>query len=314
MSIFKRCAGFDPLLFKKKQFQMNNFKSLLYSCISACLIIFSINICNAQTSDFDGTDGLGLVLVNGSTLTGATGLNPVGSNWGNPNNGFVANDEVATVTTTAVMTTNPSTFMVDIQAIGTSTNGADGSDEIFIDISIDGGSNFTNIVEVNGNNNARWSYIGGNAVSTDYSTPIVVAPGGGGDRDDDMDGIESVEITAIPAGNIVIRITMDNNSGNEYWTVDNLVLTEATSSCLINSVAAAAGSCVGPDYSFDVSFSVTGGSGTYEVIDATNGNAVLASGASSPITVTLTNNTSNTPFDIMSGIKTTILVLARQSL
>ncbi len=299
MSIFKRYAGIDPILFKKKQFQMNNFKSLLYSCFSACLIIFSINISNAQTSDFDGTDGLSLTLSGGSTMSGATSLFPAGSNWGNPTNAYVISNGSGTITTTAIMTTSLSSFIMDLQSIsGTSGNGADGSDEVLVEVSTDGGSNFTTIVTVNGNNNARWTYAGGNAVSTDHSTPITIAPGGGGDRDDDMDGIESVEITAIPAGNIVIRISATNNSSNEYWTFDNLIFTESGSSCVINTVMANNGSCIGPDYTFDVSFSVTGGSGTYEVIDVTNGNAILASGSSSPITVTLTNNTSNTPFDI----------------
>ncbi len=58
------------------------------------------------------------------------------------------------------------------------------------------------------------------------------------------------------------------------------------------------GNCSGNNYVFYVSFSAINGSGTYNVINVTNGNTVLASGTSSPIIVTLPNNASTTPFDI----------------
>ncbi len=68
--------------------------------------------------------------------------------------------------------------------------------------------------------------------------------------------------------------------------------------CAISSVAVANDMCIGADFVFEVSFTVANGSGNYDVIDVSNANAVLASGTSSPITVTLLGNTSTTAFDI----------------
>jgi len=59
------------------------------------------------------------------------------------------------------------------------------------------------------------------------------------------------------------------------------------------------GNCSGSSYVVFVSFVTSNGSGTYDVVDVTNGNAILGSGMTSPIIVTLTNNASTTPFDII---------------
>jgi hypothetical protein len=56
--------------------------------------------------------------------------------------------------------------------------------------------------------------------------------------------------------------------------------------------------CSGADFIFEVSFTTANGSGSYDVIDATNANTILASGSISPIVVTLVSNSSTTPFDI----------------
>jgi len=68
--------------------------------------------------------------------------------------------------------------------------------------------------------------------------------------------------------------------------------------CLINGITANNGSCINGDYHFDVAFNAGNTSGSYEVIDVTNGNTVLATGNSSPISVILPNINSNTPFSI----------------
>jgi PKD repeat protein len=58
--------------------------------------------------------------------------------------------------------------------------------------------------------------------------------------------------------------------------------------CNISSLSISNEQCNGLDFTFDVSFSVSNGSGTYEVFD---GSTVLAKGNSSPITVTISNST-----------------------
>ena len=67
--------------------------------------------------------------------------------------------------------------------------------------------------------------------------------------------------------------------------------------CSITNVSVS-GSCVGADYVYDVTFTAANGSGNYDVIDVTNGNAVLGSGTGSPISITIAGNTSTTSFDI----------------
>ena len=69
-------------------------------------------------------------------------------------------------------------------------------------------------------------------------------------------------------------------------------------SCTITGVSVSNDMCTGTDFTFDVAFASNNSSGTFEVVDVTNGNTILASGTTSPITVTLANNTSTTPFDI----------------
>jgi len=68
--------------------------------------------------------------------------------------------------------------------------------------------------------------------------------------------------------------------------------------CSITGVSVSNAGCVGADYVFEVNFTAMNGSGNYDVIDVTNGNAVLASGTTSPITVTIVGNTSTTAFDV----------------
>ncbi|MEM1328197.1 MAG: lamin tail domain-containing protein [Bacteroidota bacterium] len=68
--------------------------------------------------------------------------------------------------------------------------------------------------------------------------------------------------------------------------------------CIADATISDAG-CIGADYVFQVSFTATVATiGGFEVFDVTN-NMVIGSGMTSPITVSLMNNTSNTPFDII---------------
>ncbi len=57
--------------------------------------------------------------------------------------------------------------------------------------------------------------------------------------------------------------------------------------CNISGVSASSAVCSGLDASFDVSFTVTDGSGTYNVVDAAG--AILGSGSASPISVSIAN-------------------------
>ena len=84
------------------------------------------------------------------------------------------------------------------------------------------------------------------------------------------------------------------------WTgpVDDTPGDTNMATCAITGVGVTNETCNGTSFEYDVTFTVVGGSGTYEVIDVTNGNAILGSGSSSPITISIPNNTSTTTFDI----------------
>jgi len=274
-------------------------KTYISTFALSIFLLFTTSIFGQLISNFDDKDELNLTIQNGSVLSGVSGLAPTGSEYGNQGAAYVSNNQPnSIVSTSAQPTTSMTTFSFDLQSLGSnSSNGNDITDEVKVEVSINGGVTFTTIVTVNGNSNARWTYNGGTVASTTFLNPINIAPSGGGNRDDDGDGIESVVISEIPAGSIVVKITCDNYGAAEYWTVDNLSL-DFSSGCIISNIATSNETCSGADYTFDVEFVTFNGSGIYEVIDVTNGNTVLASGTSSPISVTLQNNTSETPFDI----------------
>jgi hypothetical protein len=111
---------------------------------------------------------------------------------------------------------------------GTSGNGNDGGDEVLVEISLDGGSTFSREIEIEGNANARWSFSTGigTASSTfdDDNNQTIFAPAGGGNRT--SDGYSDITIEDItPTTQLVVKIIMNNNSGNEYWIIDDLLLT-----------------------------------------------------------------------------------------
>ncbi len=68
--------------------------------------------------------------------------------------------------------------------------------------------------------------------------------------------------------------------------------------CLIAGVSTN-GSCQGIDYTYEVSFGANYDSGTYEVVDITNGNTVLATDTISPISITISSITDTTAFQIV---------------
>ncbi len=78
-----------------------------------------------------------------------------------------------------------------------------------------------------------------------------------------------------------------------------IISTKGTSnnlSCFISNLSIENASCNGPDFTYELHFLGTSTSGSYEVIDVNN--TVIATGNSSPISLTIPNNTSTIPFDI----------------
>lgn len=110
-------------------------------------------------------------------------------------------------------------------SIGSTGNGADGSDTVVVAVSPDGGTNWFNTVTVAGNGNAHWSFTSGTGVATAAydgdSNTVLFAPTSGGART--TDGYSTVEVTNLPqSANLRFRITLLNNATSERWLVDEL--------------------------------------------------------------------------------------------
>ncbi len=103
---------------------------------------------------------------------------------------------------------------------GTSGNGADLGDTVFISISTDGGVSFSDEILIQGNSNRRWDFNATGTANSNYdgdnSATVFTSPNG-------STGIANVTISGIPnASNLVIKIIMLNNSANELWVIDDV--------------------------------------------------------------------------------------------
>ncbi|NRD19035.1 choice-of-anchor D domain-containing protein [Winogradskyella eckloniae] len=107
---------------------------------------------------------------------------------------------------------------------GSTGNGADGADEVYVDISTDGGTTWSSELEVQGNSNSRWSFdTGTGSASTTYDgddSATIFTPAGGNDRT--TDGYSNITVNGLPnSTNLRVRLVMNNNGDNEYWIVDD---------------------------------------------------------------------------------------------
>ena len=116
------------------------------------------------------------------------------------------------------------------------TNGAQGLDVldiVTVAISTNGGTTFTNEMQVKGFSNAVWSYTAGTGNATAaYDGNVTVesgkifAPTAGGVRT--TDGYSTVILTGLPkTANLRVKITLANDAGNETWAIDNVVINNA---------------------------------------------------------------------------------------
>lgn len=112
-------------------------------------------------------------------------------------------------------------------SIGATTNGADGTDIVTVEISPNGGTNWYSTVRVLGNSNAYWAYSATGTATTAYdgnATPVDFTPAGGGSRS--TDGYSTVSVTGLPVTtNLRVRITLLNNAAAERWVIDDFKVT-----------------------------------------------------------------------------------------
>lgn len=115
------------------------------------------------------------------------------------------------------------TFDLAAFSLGSTTNGLDGADEVRVDISPDNGANYYRTIDIDGNNNAFWSYSATGVASTAYdgnANTVTFAPAGGGSRT--TDGYSTVQISNLPnVSQLIIRIYLTTSANSEGWVIDD---------------------------------------------------------------------------------------------
>ncbi|WP_407557031.1 choice-of-anchor D domain-containing protein [Winogradskyella sp. 4-2091] len=194
-------------------------------------ICFAVSLGYGQTTiaiqDFETVPATPTMTYTGGNNATGTGPYPAGQD------NFVSGTQGRKVTNSATTilfgNVNSSSFTnVDFSIKlasfgGTSGNGADSSDFVIVEVSDDGGTNWTQQAEVNGNNNALWHFGQGSTESNVYNASGYLTSVSGGDG---ASGINEIIITDLPSvANLRIRIRFENNSGNETWIIDDAEIT-----------------------------------------------------------------------------------------
>lgn len=178
-----------------------------------------------------------------------------------------------------------------------SGRGLDVTDVVTIAISTDSGTTFTNEMKVTGYNSAIWSYTSGTGTaSSAYDGNGTVegakswSPAGGGART--TDGYSTVTLTGLPnTASLRIKITLKNNSGNEVWAIDNVVLSNAVVATTQPSAPATIGASRCGTGSVSLSASGAGVGQDYKWYSALTGGTLLQTGGVTYVTPTITSTT-----------------------
>lgn len=134
-----------------------------------------------------------------------------------------------TVTMAAVNTTQYSDIelVLKVSALsGNLTEGLDFADKVTIAVSTNG-TVWSNELQVTGNTDAKWSFASGTGIATSVydgnNVNTVFDPGAGGFLT--ANGYGTMTLTGLPKhATLFIRITLNNNSVNEIWAIDNISL------------------------------------------------------------------------------------------
>ncbi|KAB1156526.1 Ig-like domain-containing protein [Flavobacterium luteum] len=157
-----------------------------------------------------------------------------------------------------------------------SGNGLDATDNLIVEVSPDGGTNWFETLEVTGTTNAYWSYAGGTGnASTSYdgdAFPDSFSPSGGSART--TDGYSTLTIIGLPAtATLRFRITLKNNSASERWVVDDFKV----KGCISPTIASV--------------FPTSGPVGTTVIINASTGNLSGATATFNGLAATVVSTT-----------------------
>jgi len=257
----------------------------------------------------------------GSTKTGTSGSGdrPASASFvSSPTTSYWVNNGTATVTTqnfTGLQNGAAKTVSMHLASfsIGSTNNGADSSDNVWVDISLDGGSTYSREIEVNGGStgNAHWGFSSGTGVaSVTYdgnNSATVFAPTGGGDRT--TDGFKLLQITLpTSATQVRVRVRLFNNSGSEAWIIDDITVSQTIvptyswtsnpagfTSALQNPTGVTVSAST--TYTLTATDPATGCSGSDDVAIAVTPNNTATAGSSTPtlcVNTALTNITHTT--------------------
>ncbi|WP_299105971.1 choice-of-anchor D domain-containing protein [uncultured Winogradskyella sp.] len=295
----------------------NYFLPFIFICLA---LNFSFGQTTIGIQDFESVPATPTMTYTGGSIATGNGPFPTGDdNFVSGSQAIEESDGTSTVLFSSVDASGYTSIYFTFRLAsfsGTSGNGADGSDEVFVGVSTDGGATWSDELEIEGNSNARWSFDSGTGTaSTTFdgdNSATIFTPSGGGNRT--SDGYSTITINDLPnSSNLRVRLIMNNNSGNEYWIVDDaeilgtpaaactsptaqptsLVLNNITSSSIDGSFTASAAD----SYLVVASSSATLGANpvdgtTYTIGDTLGSGTVIQSSTTTTFSATgLTQNT-----------------------
>ncbi len=170
----------------------------------------------------------------GLTESTGTGSFPTGDNmFSGGSKGLQVNDDTSSIDFATFDSTSYSNLEFSIRLAsfaGTSGNGADAADYVKVLISTDNGGTYSEELTINGASSANsfWSFSSGTGeATTTYdgdNTTTTFAPSGSGART--TDGYSTLKVSSLPlTTTLKIRLEIKNNSGNEYWVIDDAKIT-----------------------------------------------------------------------------------------
>lgn len=178
------------------------------------------------------------ILSGGSAISASTGSSdyPPNERILSGSQSYQVNDATQTLILEEVNTSSADSLTLSINISSTaltSGNGADGADyiKIYLDLNQAGYSS-TPDLNLNGNNNAKWGFgtyntSSGSAqasgvISIGPGQNVSVAPSGGGYLEGE--GYHLIQVGLKGVSSIGLKIEVKNNSGNEYWNIDDIAL------------------------------------------------------------------------------------------
>jgi len=170
----------------------------------------------------------------GNAISTGNGASPSSPLYSEGSQGFSVTNSTTTPGELVFDTIDASTFTTNslsfnLASFGTSTNGADATDYIEVFVSTDGGSTYSSELKINGGDtNTRWDFTGSAAASSVYDGDNIATPyasTGTGVISGGATAYNVVTVTNLPSSaTLVIKVHFRNNSNNETWVIDNVVL------------------------------------------------------------------------------------------